>query len=86
MGGDHGASPPGLTNLGERGVEDDVGAVLEQRHGGAAHPSARGERGLDGARARGARHAGDPHLHPPHAGRLVALPLRRPYGAGLDVV
>ena len=64
------------TDLGECGVEDDVGAVLEQRHGGAAHASAGGERGLDGARARGARHAGDAHLHPPHAGLRLVLPLR----------
>lgn len=49
-------------HLGERGVEHDVGAVLEQRDGDAAHAGARGYGGLDGAAAGGARHARDPHV------------------------
>jgi len=39
-----------------------VGAVLEQRHGDAPHAAARGDGGLDGAGAGGARHAGDAHV------------------------
>ena len=49
-------------HLGERGVEHDVGAVLEQRHGDAPHAAARGDGGLDGAGAGGARHARDAHV------------------------
>lgn len=49
-------------HLGERGVEHDVCAVLEQRHGDPPHAAARGDGGLDGAGAGGARHARDAHV------------------------
>jgi hypothetical protein len=60
-------------HLGERGVEHDAGAVLEQRDGDAAHAGARGHGGLDGAGAGGARHARDPDVRL----RAVLLPVVR---------
>ncbi len=62
-------------HLEERRVEDDVGAVLEQGHGDAPHAAAGRDGALDGARARRARHSGDPHV------RLLLLPRRRRGGA-----
>jgi hypothetical protein len=71
-------------HLGERGVEHDAGAVLEQRDGDAAHAGARGHGGLDGAGAGGARHARDPDVRL----RALLLPVvrRRRRRAHLHVV